>query len=106
MQLKQQIARNGVRNEFDRPIFIVSTPRSGSTLLYETLERAPELFSIGDESHGLIEGVPGLSPPQRGWLSNRLVANDVTAARAEQLAAGFYRQLKDRDGRRPTRSFS
>ena len=64
MQLKQQIARNGVRNEFDRPIFIVSTPRSGSTLLYETLERAPELFSIGDESHGLIEGVPGLSPPQ------------------------------------------
>lgn len=95
-------ASGGVRDQFERPIFIVSTPRSGSTLLYETLEKAPGLFSIGDESHGLIEGVPGLSPPQRGWLSNRLVANDVTAARAEQLAAGFYRQLKDRDGRRPT----
>lgn len=90
------------RERFDRPIFIVSTPRSGSTLLYETLVTAPELFATGDESHSLIESVPGLSPKERGWLSNQLVANDASPERAEQLAAGFYRQLRDRGGRRPT----
>ena len=86
------------RARFDRPIFIVSTPRSGSTLLYETLEQAPGLYSTGDESHWLIESIPGLSPPQRGWSSNRLTALDATAERGEQLAESFYRQLKDRDG--------
>ena len=87
------------RERFDRPIFLVSTPRSGSTLLYETLVKAPALFATGEESHRLIESVPGLSPPYRGWLSNQLVANDALPDRAELLAAGFYRQLKDRDGR-------
>ena len=91
-----------VLNAFDRPIFLVSTPRSGSTLLYETLVQAPGLFATGDESHHLIENVPGLSPPHRGWLSNQLVANDALPDRAELLAASFYQQLKDRDGRRPT----
>src|SRR5690606_36855978 len=38
---------------FDRPVFIVSPPRSGSTLLFETLAAAPGVFTIGDESHGL-----------------------------------------------------
>jgi hypothetical protein len=86
---------------FDRPIFLVSTPRSGSTLLYETLTKAPGLFATGDESHHLIERISGLAPQSRGWLSNQLVANDATTERAEQLAASFYTQLKDRDGRRP-----
>jgi hypothetical protein len=90
------------RDRFDRPIFLVSTPRSGSTLLYETLVKAPGLFATGDESHRLIESIPGLSPPQRGWLSNQLVANDASADRAEWLAASFYRQLRDRDGRPAT----
>ena len=89
------------RERFDRPIFLVSTPRSGSTLLYETLEKAPGLFATGDESHRLIESVPGLAPHHRGWLSNRLLAIDASPDRAEALASGFYNQLKDRDGIRP-----
>lgn len=95
-------AQISVLDRFDRPIFLVSTPRSGSTLLYETLVNAPGLFATGDESHQLIERVPGLAPDQRGWLSNQLVAHDASPDRAERLAAGFYRQLKDRDGWRPT----
>jgi hypothetical protein len=89
------------RELFDRPIFLVSSPRSGSTLLYETLEKAPGAYSIGQESHRIIEGIPGLSPSQRSWLSNQLVAHDASPERAEQLAASFYLELKDRDGRRP-----
>lgn len=86
------------RELIDRPIFLVSTPRSGSTLLYETLEKAPALFATGNESHRLIENVPGLAPASRQWESNRLTAADVTPDRAGRLAEGFYRQLKDRSG--------
>jgi hypothetical protein len=86
---------------FDRPVFIVSPPRSGSTLLFETLARAPRLFTIGDESHQLIEGVPQLSPESRGFDSNRLLAEDATPAIAELLRHRFYQALRDREGQRP-----
>ena len=86
---------------FDRPVFIVSPPRSGSTMLFETLARAPRLFTIGDESHQLIEGLPQLAPESRGFESNRLLADDATLAVAEALRRRFYDALRDRDGRRP-----
>lgn len=89
------------RARFDRPVFIVSTPRSGSTLLFETLEQAPGLFTTGTESHGRIERVPGLFPGQRGWDSNRLTAEDATPERVEMLAQGFLPDLADRDGAPP-----
>ena len=91
----------GFRERFDRPIFIVSTPRSGSTLLYETLQQAPDLYSIGDESHWIIESVPGLSPPERSWSSNRLDEEDARPDVAEKMAESFYRHLTNRDGKVP-----
>jgi hypothetical protein len=87
---------------FDRPVFIVSPPRSGSTMLFETLARAPGLFTIGDESHQLIEGIAELSPQSRGFESNRLLAEDATPPMAETLRRRFYEALRDREGRRPT----
>ena len=87
---------------FERPVFIVSPPRSGSTMLFETMARAPGLFTIGDESHQLIEGVPELSPQSRGFESNRLLAEDATPPMAETLRRRFYEALRDREGRRPT----
>jgi hypothetical protein len=87
---------------FERPVFIVSPPRSGSTMLFETLARAPRLFTIGDESHQLIEGLPQLSPESRGFDSNRLLADDATPAVTEALRRRFYEALRDRDGRRPS----
>lgn len=86
---------------FDRPVFIVSPPRSGSTMLFETLARAPRLFTIGDESHQLIEGVPQLNPEARGFESNRLLAEDATPAMAETLRRRFFEALRDREGRPP-----
>lgn len=88
-----------VRERFRKPVFIVSTPRSGSTLLFETLAQAPELFSIAGESHSLIEGIASLSPPNRGWDSNRLTADDASGDVVEQLASRFYDALRDRDDR-------
>jgi hypothetical protein len=86
---------------FDRPVFIVCPPRSGSTLLFETLAQAPELFTIGDESHQLIEGVPTLAPAARGFESNRLEAGDAIPAVIAQLRESFYGALRDHAERRP-----
>jgi hypothetical protein len=88
------------RDRIERPIFIVSNPRSGSTLLFETLAQAPDLYTVGGESHLLIEGIPALAPAAHGWASNRLTADDAKAAPVEQLAGIFYNELRDRDGRR------
>lgn len=86
---------------FDRPVFIVSPPRSGSTLLFETLVGAPGVYSIGDESHQLIEGIRGLAPSQRGHDSNRLLAEDASAETAASLGERFLAGLRDREGHRP-----
>ncbi|MBA3511725.1 sulfotransferase [Sphingomonas sp.] len=86
------------RDQFDRPVFIVSTPRSGSTLLFETLAQAPGLHTVGGESHWLIEDITAFSPAARGWGSNRLTAADATPEPVEQLAQAFYTELRDRDG--------
>lgn len=86
---------------FEHPVFIVSPPRSGSTLLFETLVGAPGVYTIGDESHMLIEGVPGLAPSQRGHESNRLLAADADDATAAMLRARFLAALHDRDGAPP-----
>ncbi|HET6555143.1 MAG TPA: sulfotransferase [Dyella sp.] len=89
--------------QFERPVFILSSPRAGSTLLFETLSRAPGLFTIGRESHALIEGIPELSPGQRGFDSNRLDASAATRAIIEQLRQRFFSELRDRDGKAPVR---
>ena len=84
--------------EFDRPIFVVNPPRSGSSALFETLAQAPGLYTIGGESHGLIEGVPELGMERRGWSSNRLDATDADPAVIDELRHNFRAALRDRDG--------
>ena len=87
------------RSKIVRPIFIVSTPRSGSTLLFETLVGAPALFSTGRESHARIERVADFHPGKRGWSSNRLTADDATPRAIETMAGLFYSGLHDREDR-------
>ncbi|MCE3285074.1 MAG: hypothetical protein K0R70_1330, partial [Steroidobacteraceae bacterium] len=57
--------RSGRDPQFDRPLMIVCPPRSGSTLLFETLEQSPDVYTVGGESHRLIESVAGLRPRGR-----------------------------------------
>ena len=87
--------------EFDRPVFIVSPPRSGSTLLFETLARARGVYTIGRESHALIEGLPGLSIIDAGYASNRIEAAAATPQVAAELRRRFLAEVRDRDGRAP-----
>ncbi|MEY2959174.1 MAG: hypothetical protein RLZZ01_1742, partial [Actinomycetota bacterium] len=86
---------------FDRPIIVVSPPRAGSSMLFETLTRAPGLFSIGGESHGVFESIPALQPANRGWESNDLFAADATPEVKDRLRDLFFSGLRDADGNAP-----
>lgn len=90
---------------FHQPIFIISPPRSGSTLLFETFAQAPELFTTGRESHALIESMGPLNPGMRGFDSNRLDAADATPEVIDELRRRFHSQMHDRDGKPPTRPY-
>ena len=89
------------QRRLQRPIIIVSPPRSGSSLLFETLAKAPGLFTVGGESHALIESVPALRPDHRGWPSNELRASDASAPMTTHLRRLFYANLRDRNGQGP-----
>ena len=88
--------------QFERPVFIVSAPRSGSTMLFETLAQAPGVFTVGGESHWVIEAIDRLAPASRGFESNRLTAADADPDTVQALRDQFWTHLRDRSGRPPT----
>ncbi len=83
---------------FQRPVFIVAAPRSGSTLLFEILARNRDFWTIGGESHQEFEGIPALNLASHGFHSNRLTAADVTTRVADTLNQAFASGLRDSDG--------
>jgi Sulfotransferase family/Aspartyl/Asparaginyl beta-hydroxylase len=85
----------------DRPIVILSAPRAGSTLLFETLAQAAGIYTIGGESHQLIESIAALRPGRGVVSSNRLTKKDATTAIVEELRRRFAGRIHDRDGQPP-----
>jgi hypothetical protein len=84
--------------KFDRPVFIVSAPRSGSTLLFESLAASEDLWTLGGEGHGHVESIAALAPQNRNFDSNRLTARDATPDIAAQLRANYWHNLQDAAG--------
>lgn len=85
----------------ERPVFIISPPRSGSTLLYKVLSDSPDAWTTGKESHLLVETIPGMHPRERGWVSNRLSAEDARPEVVTELTRRFVDILSNRDGQAP-----
>lgn len=83
------------RASLRRPIFIVAAPRSGSTLLFETLAASENISSFGDEAHWLVEGIPDLRPGAPGVESNRLEAYHATDAIGEHIIQEILRRVPD-----------
>jgi hypothetical protein len=96
--------RSGARRiagpRYDRPVFIVAAPRSGSTLLFETLAENRAFWTLGDESHRQIEGIAALHPRARVYASNRLQAEDVSDETAGRLYEAFRADLRNAEGTR------
>lgn len=91
---------NAVDPAFDRPVFIVSPPRSGSSALFETLAQAKDVFTVGGESHMLIETLAPLHPVSREWSSNVLTAEDAAPQIVAAVRANFWKAVRDRGGSR------
>ena len=85
----------------DRPIVILSAPRAGSTLLFETLAQAAGVYTIGGESHQLIESIAALRPGRGVVRSNRLTRRDATSEIVAELRKRFGGRIHDRDGKPP-----
>lgn len=84
---------------FDCPIFIVAAPRSGSTMLFETLQENMELWTLGDESHQVFESIKALHPAAKKFVSNALDASDYSEQIGTTLVASFLRRLQNSRGK-------
>jgi hypothetical protein len=84
---------------FDRPVFIVSAPRSGSTLLFEMMAANAAFWTLGGEGHGHVETIAALNPNSRNLDSNRLTAADATAEVRAQLLGNFTSGLRTVDSK-------
>ena len=87
------------RRRFRQPVFIVAAPRSGSTLLFETLSASRQLWTLKDEAHWLVESIPELRPGAAGVDSNRLTAAHCTAAIAQRINDDLLANLRDAEHR-------
>ncbi|HSQ80228.1 MAG TPA: sulfotransferase [Casimicrobiaceae bacterium] len=85
---------------FQRPLVILSAPRSGSTLLFETLRDSDALWSIGTESHFIFNAFPQLHPARRGYESGALAAADADPELCHQMRACFLVMAQDSRGQR------
>ncbi|MFZ2509367.1 MAG: sulfotransferase, partial [Steroidobacteraceae bacterium] len=85
----------------ERPIIILSAPRAGSTLLFETLAQAAGLYTIGGESHRLFDSIDALRPGGGAVNSNRLTGIDARDSVVAELRRRFATELRDRDGAPP-----
>jgi hypothetical protein len=84
---------------FDRPVIILAAPRSGSTLLFETLAMSPDLWTIGGESHGIFERIKRYNPNTEYCDSNALYAEDSIPEVVEVMRQLFFQKLRDAQGR-------
>lgn len=85
----------------EEPVFIIAAPRSGSTLLFETLAVSDGLYTLGGEGHELIEGIAELQPGAQGVDSNRLTAEQATDDIATRIVAQMLSQARDARGQPP-----
>ena len=85
---------------FQQPLIVLSAPRSGSTLLFETLRCSDSLWSIGTESHFIFNAFPQLHAAEHGYESGALAEADATPALCHQMRACFLVMAQDSRGRR------
>jgi Flp pilus assembly protein TadD len=82
------------------PLFIVAAPRSGSTLLFETLAKSDAICTVGGEAHWLVENIPELQPGMANVSSNRLTAEHVTERSRDFIISQIVEHLVDDTGTR------
>jgi hypothetical protein len=72
------------------PVLIIGAPRSGTTLVFNLLSEAPELWSIGYESKEIIEYYH--HPREKNWDSGVLDESDLTQESKNYIITSFRKQ--------------
>jgi len=86
---------------FERPVVILAAPRSGSSLLFETLAHSPDFYTVGGESHQQFESIPALRAEAHGYTSGRLDRRDAAPEILAALRQRFAQFLRNRNGTPP-----
>jgi hypothetical protein len=92
---KMVIFRLSESEKLFRPIFIVGAPRSGTTLLFETLARFRDFWTVGGEAHAVFEREDAPLPA----CGNRREAWEATDAEAHRITTFMRALLRDCQGR-------
>ena len=64
-------------------------------MLFDALQKSDDLWTIGHESHALIEQGTGLHPEEREWSSNRLTAVDCAPRLKSLLTHRYAKELRN-----------
>ena len=78
---------------FDRPVFIIAAPRSGSNMLFEQLCKVRGFWHIGGESHGIFDRVLGHNFENPNFESIRATREDESPQRTAKIVDMFTRRL-------------
>lgn len=97
-KLASQFSYDDLLAIFIKPIVILSAPRSGSTLLFETLKSSEQLWSIGGESHIIFNAFPQLHASNKKFKSGALSDKDTTPELLHIMRAFFLLLVKDSKG--------
>lgn len=89
-----------IERYFTDPVFIVSTPRSGSTLLFTMLASTPGVWTIAGESHGVYAQFPHLRAEDEAMTSGRLLRRHADPETCENMRLIYIAMLTDMSGRR------
>jgi Sulfotransferase family len=91
-----------------RPIFIVGTVRSGTTLLAEMLDRSPHIAYCPFELKDLWSqagGIPMASAKTRDLICPQCSGMDMQVDQRESLTASFFRRMTTCVGKAPGATF-
>lgn len=91
-------SKSEIADLFANPVFIISAPRSGSTLLFHLLSQSPDIWTIGSESHRIYMQFPNLPSPKNASGSGRLFARHADDATAERMRLIYLALLQDHAG--------
>lgn len=97
-QFNNQFGKDNIARVFKEPVFIVSAPRAGSTLLFEQLQKTSGLWSIGSESHIVFRQFPHLQAENQQLDSGCLNASHADKNISELIKACFTLMLKNFQG--------
>jgi Sulfotransferase family len=94
LQRKLAARRRPVQDPPDRPIFIVGSPRSGTTLLFHMLRSHQNVWAMPSEGHTLWNAYQ--HPAKKAWSSDRAVEGDMSPRERAYVYTAIHDLAGDR----------